>query len=99
MSIQSQKLFQKSQFENLNFSQITFREISCLTRTTPLVSQVHAMCQEPVNLSSNCTIWFAAVPAHEAYIAHKAHPVLCTHFGFKEGIRAVSCPYPMPILH
>ena len=39
----------------------------------------------------------AAVPAHEAYIAHMAHPVLCTHFGFKKGIRAVSCPYPTPI--
>ena len=39
----------------------------------------------------------AAVPAHEAYIAHTAHPVLCTHFGFKKGIRAVSCPYPTPI--
>ena len=26
----------------------------------------------------------AAVPAHEAYIAHTAHPVLCTHFGFKK---------------
>ena len=37
----------------------------------------------------------AAVPAHEAYIAHTAHPVLCTHFGFKKKrIRAVSCPYP-----
>ena len=34
----------------------------------------------------------AAVPAHKAYIAHTAHPVLCTHFGFKKGIRAVSCP-------
>ena len=41
--------------------------------------------------------WCAAVPAHEAYIAHTAHPVLCTHFGFKKGIRAVSCPFPMPI--
>ena len=39
----------------------------------------------------------AAVPAHEAYIARTAHPVLCTHFGFKKGIRAVSCPYPTPI--
>ena len=38
----------------------------------------------------------AAVPSHEAYIAHTAHPVLCTHFGFKKGIRAVSCPYPTP---
>ena len=40
---------------------------------------------------------FAAVPAHEAYKAHTAHPVLCTHFGFKKGIWAVSCPYPTPI--
>ena len=39
----------------------------------------------------------AAVPAHEAYIAHTAHPVLRTHIGFKKGIRAVSCPYPTPI--
>ena len=39
----------------------------------------------------------AAVPVHEAYIAHRAHPVLCTNFGFKKGIRAVSCPYPTPI--
>ena len=26
----------------------------------------------------------ATVPAHEAYIAHMAHPVLCIHFGFKK---------------
>ena len=26
----------------------------------------------------------AAVPAHEAYIAHTAHPVLRIHFGFKK---------------
>ena len=39
----------------------------------------------------------AVVPAHKAYIAHTAHPVLCTHFGFKKGIRAVSCPNPTPI--
>ena len=26
----------------------------------------------------------AAVPAHEAYIAHTAHPVLRTHFGLKK---------------
>ena len=39
----------------------------------------------------------AAVPTHEAYKARTAHPVLCTHFGFKKGIRAVSCPYPTPI--
>ena len=38
-----------------------------------------------------------SVPAYEAYIARTAHPVLCTHFGFKKGIRAVSCPYPTPI--
>ena len=39
----------------------------------------------------------AAVPAHETYIAPTAHPVLCTHFGFKKGIRTVSSPYPTPI--
>ena len=38
----------------------------------------------------------AAVPAHEAYIAHTAHPVLGIHFGFKKGIRAASCLYPTP---
>ena len=32
----SQKIFQKSQFEILTFSQMTFREISSLNRTTPL---------------------------------------------------------------
>ena len=39
----------------------------------------------------------ATVPAHEAYIACTAHPVLCTHFGFKKGIQAISCLYPTPI--
>ena len=35
----------------------------------------------------------AAVPAHEAYIAHTAHPVLCTHFGFKK--RNSGCILPL----
>ena len=26
-------------------------------------------------------------------------PSFMHHYGFKKGIRAVSCPYPMPILH
>ena len=35
----SRTLLQKSQFENVTFSQMTFRDISCMNRTFPFSAQ------------------------------------------------------------
>ena len=62
------KIISKITVWKLTFSQITFREISCLNRITPLVSQVHAMCTEAVNFSSNSTVWFESLCPSQQFL-------------------------------
>ena len=53
--------------------------------------RVYSVCSDENDFQGQkYVIRCAAVPAHEAYIARTAHPFLCTHFGFKKEIRALS---------
>ena len=61
-------------------SWLSFVVSNCEFVTFPLVSWVGSS-----TYIIRLLCWCAAVPVHEAYIAHTAHPVLCTHFGFKKG--------------